>query len=316
MKDIKRFFFCILFIIVMPVCAMSWGHEKYTDDLTKYETQKFLLGKIIRGETINYCIDGNITAYGFDNLNNFVANFQNKGSVFDYWFLYTWQQVQKAGREKEFADLKSLLTTPVKIQLQPCAASSAVTKEFGGLLDSGSGREGYTYAENTENIRFLFSDGSENYQKPEGCQEAYAVFRHSTSQIPPSVITFMPKDKFYALYHKMILHEIGHSFGLEDQYNKLENASKIYRTKPYSPSIMRSILGSFSCDDADGLINLIDRLNGYKRGGKEGWQGLCKDRIRIYVASKPVEDKDAPVIDFKKIKETAQNLLKKMNLPR
>lgn len=315
MKNIKCFIFSALFIIALPVCALPWGHVKSIDDSAKYDTQQFLLGKIIREETITYCIDGNVTAYGFDNLNNFVENFKSKGNVFDYWFLYTWKQIQNAGREKDFADLKKLLTTPVKIKLQQCAASAEVTKEFGGLLDNGSGRKCYQYSKNMENIRFIFSDGSENYQKPEGCQKAFAVFRQATRQIPPAVITFMPKSQFNALYHKMILHEIGHSFGLEDQYANLKNASDIYKTKPYSPSIMTSVLGSFSCDDADGLINLIDRLNGYKRGGKEGWKGLCKDRVRIYADAQTIKDKTAPLIDFKQIKEAAQKMRKDLNLP-
>jgi hypothetical protein len=99
------------------------------------------------------------------------------------------------------------------------------------------------------------------------------------------------------------LHELGHTFGLSDQYERAYNTDKNYSSEydkkdarglwfsalgvyipPITDSVMAAdvIRNSISCDDADGLIALIDRFKKIKRGGDGGWLGMCRDRLYVY----------------------------------
>ncbi len=100
-------------------------------------------------------------------------------------------------------------------------------------------------------------------------------------------------------FYRIITHEAGHMFGLGDQYwEGMEQNSPIYQSDPNTTqgSIMRSLdeLQQFSCDDADGLINLLD-LRIYQRDGsfpkraRTGWKSLCPNTTQVYKKSQPTQ---------------------------
>ncbi len=101
-------------------------------------------------------------------------------------------------------------------------------------------------------------------------------------------------------FYSIVLHEIGHYWGLGDQYIAgLYANSPVYSSErnKQDGSIMRAHrdqLAQFSCDDADGLINLLD-LRAYQRDGhfpdraRNGWKSLCPNSTQIYKEGQPTQ---------------------------
>lgn len=91
----------------------------------------------------------------------------------------------------------------------------------------------------------------------------------------------------------LLLHEIGHYWGLSDRYtnnNGISLSSVEYSTSSDADSdaVMSKDGGkagkvTLTCDDVDGFINLIDfnlaKINGnYSKRANEGWKGFCENR--------------------------------------
>ena len=97
-------------------------------------------------------------------------------------------------------------------------------------------------------------------------------------------------------YIQAVSHELGHAFGLADQYSGATiKGSFLYNSKIRRPSIMNKSK-YITCDDADGLITVIDRLKG--NASHREFYSLCKDGIfikdgqRITKQTKPYKFKD------------------------
>lgn len=75
------------------------------------------------------------------------------------------------------------------------------------------------------------------------------------------------------LYNNIVTHELGHAFGLADEYpGVISHSSFIYNSGVKRPSIMES--GKYiTCDDVDGFITSIDRIKHTKRTFKS----FCQD---------------------------------------
>jgi len=99
-------------------------------------------------------------------------------------------------------------------------------------------------------------------------------------------------------FDEVTLHEIGHFYGLADQYPEAHNANQQYygsvNTNEYSMMYSMtndSVHQAFTCDDADGFISLIDlrlfQQNGYfSTRATYGWKSLCTDNIEYREATK------------------------------
>ena len=73
-------------------------------------------------------------------------------------------------------------------------------------------------------------------------------------------------------------HELGHAFGLADQYSgQRYKGSFLYNSKVTRPSIMEHS-EEITCDDIDGFITSIDRFLGKNR---EEFESFCSDGIFI-----------------------------------
>lgn len=86
-----------------------------------------------------------------------------------------------------------------------------------------------------------------------------------------------------ALTKALVPHEVGHTLGLADQYEAAiqRTSHDIYRSTHVRKGMMNS--SQFSCDDADGIVNLLDILYGVEPGRSQGWHSLCKDSPDVYV---------------------------------
>ncbi len=84
---------------------------------------------------------------------------------------------------------------------------------------------------------------------------------------------------------RTVLHELGHAFGLADQYKQgLWNArGDLSESSIKENSLMALGADSITCDEADGAIYLLDCvLNaGKSRSRWQGWQSLCARNVEI-----------------------------------
>ncbi len=96
-----------------------------------------------------------------------------------------------------------------------------------------------------------------------------------------------------------ITHELGHSLGLGDQY-PLSSAQKNALSKSYTLegiedlNSIKSILNdapNLTCDDAEGLINLMDFYDNKSKSERKvyGWASLCEGRNVMYLNSVAVK---------------------------
>ena len=126
---------------------------------------------------------------------------------------------------------------------------------------------------------------------------------------------FKPKDDTYAFHRVRVnlneratfrvltLHELGHYFGLADQYaggrfnSHEEYSSDINRQEKSIMDAADSDADGLSCDDADGFINLIDLRLSQRNGGQfsaraqKGWKSLCPSSKNIYQQARTITRK-------------------------
>ena len=180
------------------------------------------------------------------------------------WFSETWKQIVSAKRTEEFEDLREVLNAPVSVAVE-------------GEGCSTPDLELYVVSKQT---------------MWENCLSALACVRMDAK---PMRLFFMHRGGLGNLLTggnwNVLMHELGHTLGLADQYKYgRNNASARYHTPDSGTGLMyKGRPGmSFSCDDADGMINLLDvAVFKHARGGADGWRSLCKKRAYKYVNGRP-----------------------------
>ena len=121
----------------------------------------------------------------------------------------------------------------------------------------------------------------------------------------------------YALDYDMdrvARHEMGHFFGLADQYEDKKNMNKVrslLRTEPGEvvfgglPSVMAKS-ATLTCDDLEGFINAVDFIWGMEGKNsprvQNGWKSLC-GKPYTYLQGIPVKDSD----DMSKVQAYLKN---------
>ena len=180
------------------------------------------------------------------------------------WFSETWKQIVSAKRTEEFEDLREVLNAPVSIAVE-------------GEGCSTPDLELYVVSKQT---------------MWENCLRALACVRMDAK---PMRLFFIHRGGLGNLLTggnwNVLMHELGHTLGLADQYKYgRNNASARYHTPDSGTGLMyKGRPGMrFSCDDADGMINLLDvAVFKHARGGADGWRSLCKKRAYKYVNGRP-----------------------------
>ena len=113
--------------------------------------------------------------------------------------------------------------------------------------------------------------------------------------------------KQYREYFEIItLHEIGHFFGLADQYeNARGNSHAEYSSdisKEYGSVMQGGMRSQITCDDADGFINVLDlRLAQYNEGkfserASKGWGSLCPKSTNFYQNAVTITRKNTDIL--------------------
>lgn len=195
------------------------------------------------------------------------------------WPAETLRFIQKSGRAQEFQDIIPILEHNVKLQAVPLSAPPDI------------------YVNITTNRNDCGSSA-------DGCFDAKGDNPYSS---------ILVVKNYRADFEGISLHEVGHYFGLGDQYTEaLRNSHREY-SSPVN-TIDKAIMqghhetgGQITCDDVDGFINLLDlrysqRNNGqFSNRAKKGWKSLCPNSPNIYRNAKTV---NRPVLSVRETDDT------------
>jgi len=177
---------------------------------------------------------------------------------FNIWFAHTKDAIEKAGRREEFADIMPYLSRRVLLKEVSNSDEADMSFKFG------------TY-EDMQRI----CGGSAG-----GCHWGVQIV------VPYIEYTQAGGDDWDST-DATLVHEIGHFYGLGDDYlgtyNKSPEYSTVGRTgKHLTIMDMGHVMG---CDDVDSFINAIDYTLAYKKNWKwseratRGWKSFCDDNM-------------------------------------
>ena len=277
---IKSLFIVCAFILSTPAFALQWG--VFDDYDSKYQT-RYGLSQILNTGSVYFSITQEETKNKptkfqneEENVKNELENALNEENrknelssvvkqAFKLWFTETRKAIKEAGREDEFADIIPLLDRSVK----------AI------LVD---------YKPNRNFINFSFTTNDRIHSL---CSEvAGACFYRATKEIffpnPFTEEIFYTKKALMGYLRTttvpILAHEIGHYYGLVDQYENFGDSSPVYRTSDryFTGASMMGTAPKIYCDDVDGFINLIDitlsKQNGWSERAKNGWASFCNGK--------------------------------------
>lgn len=183
--------------------------------------------------------------------------------TYNHWLDNALQRITDQHRETEFADVIKILGKKVKIQFVKPATGADV--EF------------YFVGEEELHNRCL-------------CKSCYGCHLGTSSG---QLFIFLPFRENFGADNKslsaIMLHEIGHSLGFGEQYEHPGSGRDVvsgYYNSQNVENIMNNTLADLSCDDADGIVNMIDLayLQNKKQSLMKGqtWKSLCPDQTTIY----------------------------------
>lgn len=239
----------------LEVLAAPWGvmSNYVNEDAPNKTGERYLLRKILAGQTLSVGLQRDeYTDKHYDKLSRLIAQSYND------WFANAAQYIEKSGREAEFADILPLLRSGIQLQIN----------DYG------------------KDINFVFMPFKQIQWKcgraSAGCYTLNEVTPHiylpsNTGLI--NVLSLGQENK-----KRISTHEVGHSLGFSDQYFQARsvNSDDIYGSTEERRTIMQHAR-KLTCDDADGMINLIDITLGNRRGGNHGWKTLCSKSQEYYI---------------------------------
>ena len=261
----RKLLFSLFFILsgAGAFGAAPWGamddYDQKTDD-SPWENQfhggyAYLIPQIITGAPVRVSLW--IPAEDEDKRPKYEEMIAQN---YNQWFTQTAKIIRSAGREQEFADVLQILDRGISVKFpKPGQAADIVFhivpfremqqacgKTAGGCYIRGNDMPAI-YLPKNQLLMTLLSAGKMNTRRAG-------------------------------------VHEIGHSVGLSDQYKQARNKNTHdrYSSAQTGKSVMNQS-GSLTCDDADGIVNLIDIAQGTARGGNQGWKSLCPKSPEYYI---------------------------------
>ncbi len=254
MKKYIRFFFVFIsFFSALSVAAAQWGIK---NDHVLPRKKRTPIEKFLSSETIYYYLNDESLFTSMEQ-----ATYQSLLiQAVKAWPTYALHQIEQSGRSEEFADIIPLLKSEVKLKktsdrtladIQLLAASNKDLTEMCG-------------------------------QHVKGC----IVF--DVLIVIPKIISYADKTDNYQEVLGILTHEVGHCYGLADQYysGAEENASSVHSTsnRVDSDKSIMSYANELSCDDVDGFINLIDlnqqkMFGSYSTRAQKGWKSFCDNTM-------------------------------------
>ncbi len=244
-----------IFLGALGVLAAPWGAmSDYVDEYTPSKTgEKYLLRKILNGQTLSIGLQRDAyTDKHYDKLSRLIVDSYND------WFFNAVRHIEQSGREAEFADILPILRQGVRVQM------------------SEQGRDLNVVFMPLQAIQYQCGHNTL------GCYTLDEAIPHIYLPINDGLLKILSLGQ--SSKKRTGLHEIGHSLGFSDQYCQARsiNSDAMYGSVEERDTIMRHA-SHLTCDDADGLINLIDITQGKRRGGDKGWKTLCPKSQEYYI---------------------------------
>ena len=255
----KKILFSFLFLTVS--CALLGAQWSVLRNYDEQEPdvpvgEKYLLHKILQGKEIKIALS---IEQDSDKNRKKMERMIEKG--YNDWFKVAAKEIRKQKRTEEFADIMPILDrgVPISFVARPYSAEDSLSDE------KPSGDQDITI--------YSLATGDHIHQK---CKvNAAACYDFVLRKMWLSLNEVIEgKELEGEVFSRFLVHEIGHSLGFSDRYYRTYNNDDNYGSEQTRNSIMNEAL-KITCDDAEGMINLIDLTNGYARGGKKGWKGLC-----------------------------------------
>lgn len=249
-------------------------------------------------------------------LKDYYLAYTMLGSIYNEWLEGIRRFIRQSGREKEFADILRLLPTEISFAIvnEP--------KEGDDYITSCK-----THRTNTQVDLFLNVSGDDftyeggAYLSENG--QGKVLGRCNVTSQTRAIIYFTPSEKYSGAAADVLLHEVGHTLGLSEMYGSSASDSSIYTMgefqvrgtgKGTTPSAMQGVYGyvidntgelrkerssRVTCDDVDGIINLLDHYYGDKMSKRrtEGWLSLCPNKKIGYAFSLPFQVTDKEIAD-------------------
>ncbi len=228
--------------------------------------EKYLMSKMMRGETIRASLDmGKFSYLSEAEIRHLIAR------AYEKWFLQTAEHIRRSKRAEEFKDVLPILDKGVRVE----------------------------FVKENPDIAFHFVPLAKIREDDPTDHSTLGFYKKDKIEVPS---IFVPSDwadqkgnskkskKLAKFYATLFVHEIGHSIGFADTYEGGRLSSdQLYGTVKIYPSVMDSMYDEYketnlSCDDATGVINLMDITRNYtQRGGEQGWHSLCPKAKEYFV---------------------------------
>lgn len=242
----KKIFSVILLLAIfsaMPLRAVQL-HDAAQD---KYNLTK----KIIASESVNMCVETPPSASAKSKEKLFGQTRAMATAAFEIWTADAARKIRESGRADEFKSVITTLEKKFTLSFENCADDKEYDLQF--LII------------NKKDVKKYY-DGNlpDDWDTPSHYD--------GKIEIPDYMLKY---PNFSNVFTDLFIftHEMGHAFGLADQYDGAMNQSFYYT----APRIRKSVMGKgatkLTCDDLDTVITLIDRFGGTKRT----FSSLCDD---------------------------------------
>lgn len=273
------------------------------------QPQTFLAHRLVTADSIRYCVAAYPSTVSSSDIDTLVQ------AALREWTHGIALQIRQSGREEDFKDILALLEKPLTLQaVTGCTAPTRTPKTVSPSAPQAdivfvvSGK--YCEKEFKKTTPFyspatdkrgpficVLENGAENPLReiyaneylPQATspaaqkilQERRELFNRIASGDYSSAQqqALWKTNRFFAYdgptLFSVIVHELGHAFGLGDE--NLSSRPTDYASQKPGNGIMKRLYEPIGCDEIDGLVTLLDRLNHTQRT----FRSFCPDRDLI-----------------------------------
>ncbi len=254
MNAYKKFLFGLAGLSLCGAAAASpWGIDKPASPMS-------MLQRIVARQPVSVCVDGDLSQYSFEPA--------QLGEAVSRWLRSMYTRIESSGRAAEFKDLQEVLTRPVIVNQQNCSYNQSIAKQFGRMLNKGSGAAGYSYANAREDIRVILLP-PEYVSAQAGGKKIVGYLLAGSAQRPAVIALNGASPDIHLLWQDM-----GVALAMPKQEGSAAQAEYVVNGGK-----------DFSCSDLDDFILGLDCVAGVRprRGGAEGWKSFCRGSLKRYV---------------------------------
>lgn len=202
------------------------------------------------------------------------AYFSRLSGAFKSWFSGVWNIIPEE-RKSEFFDLKPYLLSP---KINKAGNTEDLLSKTGRNLSWISESLGKSRLAVSAFDTDLKADLAVIIVKKESLKE---ICGSNALACYEAGFIFLPED----FQDKTLIHELGHAFGLADQYPAgLHNANpELCTSSIKEDSLMAAGAPDVTCDEADGVVFLFDCILMPRNPNKRhnGWKSLCDRDLTI-----------------------------------